>query len=86
MSNYATKKQLEHVTGVGKSNLAAKSDFPLEAEVLKVDMNKLVSVPTGLRDVKTILDDLDVGSLKTALIDLQKLINVMSKEVITNKI
>ena len=49
-------------------------------------MNKLVSVPTGLRDVKTILDDLDVGSLKTALIDLQKLINVVSKEVITNKI
>ena len=37
-------------------------------------MNKLVSVPTGLRDVKTILDDLDVSSLKTALIDLQKLI------------
>ena len=49
-------------------------------------MNKLVSVPTGLRDVKTILDDLDVSSLKTALMDLQKLINVMSKEVITNKI
>ena len=49
LSNYATKKDLEHATGVGTSGLVAKKDFiALKAEVEKLNINKLVNVPTSL--------------------------------------
>ena len=54
----------------------------LKSEFEKLDINKLVNVPTGLNDLKTKIDELDVGRLKTASIDLKKLSNVMSKEVV----
>ena len=39
LSNYATKKELEHVTDVDTSDLAAKTDFiALKAEVDKQDI------------------------------------------------
>ena len=42
--NYATN----HATGVGLSDLATKKDFiALTAEVDKLDINKLVNVPTS---------------------------------------
>ena len=51
LSNYATKKDLEHATGVGTSGLAAKKDFiALKAEVEKLNINKLVNVPTSLNN------------------------------------
>ena len=38
LSNYATKKEFEHATGVDASDLAAKRDFiALKAEVDKLD-------------------------------------------------
>ena len=54
----------------------------LKSEFEKLDINKLVNVPTGLNDLKTKRDELDVGRLKTASIDLKKLSDVMSKEVV----
>ena len=43
LSNYATKKELDHATGVDTSDLAAKIDFiALKVEVDKLDINKLV--------------------------------------------
>ena len=54
----------------------------LKSEFEKLDINKLVNVPTGLNDLKTKIDELDVGRLKTAFIDLKKLSDVMSKEVV----
>ena len=46
---YATKKELDHDTGVDASGLAAKKDFiALKAEVDKLDINKSVNVPTSL--------------------------------------
>ena len=61
LSNYATKKELEHTTGNHKSDLAAKKDFiALKAEVDKLDINKLVNVPTILNNLKT-----KVGALLT---------------------
>ena len=54
----------------------------LKSEFEKLDINKLVNVPTGLNDLKTKIDELDVGRLKTASIDLKKLSDVMSKEVV----
>ena len=83
MSNYATKKELEHATGINTSDLAAKKDFiALKAEVDKLDINKLVNVPTSLNNLKIKVDDLDVGKLKTAPVELRKLSDVVGNEVI----
>ena len=62
MSNYATKKELKHTVGVATSNLVAKKDFiALKAEFDKLDINKLVNVTTSLNNLKTKVDQLDVG-------------------------
>ena len=46
-------KKLDHATGVDTSDLAAKKDFiALKTEVGKLDINKLVNVPTSLNDLK----------------------------------
>ena len=74
MSNYATKKELEHATTIDTSHSGAKKDFiNLEAEVDKLDINKLTNVQTGLNNSKIKVEDLDVGKLKTAPVDLKKL-------------
>ena len=46
--------------------------FALKAEVDKVNINKLVSVPTSLTNFKRKVDDLYVNQLRTVLIDLEK--------------
>ena len=49
LSNYATKKELEHSTDADASNLAIKSDsIALKVEVDKQDTNKLVNSLAGL--------------------------------------
>ena len=51
LPNHATKIELDHATGVDTSDLAAKNDFiALKAEVDKLDINKLVNVPTSLNN------------------------------------
>ena len=66
LSNYATKKELEHVANFDTSDLAAKNIFiALKAEVDKLIINKLVNVPTGLSDLRKKIHDLDIGKLKT---------------------
>ena len=85
MSNYSTKKELEHATVIDTSDLAAKKNFiALKAEVDKLDINKLVNVPTGLNNLKTKVDDLDVGKLKTVPVDLKKLSYVVDNEDVKN--
>ena len=54
MSNYATKKKLDHATVVDTSDLAAKNDFiASKSEVDKLDINKLDNVLTSLNNFKT---------------------------------
>ena len=73
MSNYATKNELEHATGVDISNIAAKSDFiVLKVEINKLDTNKLINALTDLNDLRAKIDDLDLGKLKMVPIDLEK--------------
>ena len=68
LSNYATKKELEHVTGIDKSDVAANKYFiELKAEVKKLDINKLTNVPTSLNNLKTEVDNSDVGKLNIVL-------------------
>ena len=80
LSNYAIKTELEHATGVNTFDLAAKNDFiDLKAEVEKVDINKLVNVPTSSNNLKVKVDDLDVDELKK--VDLKKFSDVVKNEV-----
>ena len=43
----------------------------LKDVVDKLGINKLVNVPTGLNNLETKVDDLDVGKLKTVPVDLK---------------
>ena len=54
----------------------------MKAVVEKLDINKLTNVPTRLNDLKTKVDDLDYGKLKTVSVDLEKLSNVVDNEVV----
>ena len=86
MSNYVTKKELDHATGVDTSDIAVKEDFiALKTEVDKFDINKLVNVPSNLNNLKTNVDDLDIGKLKTVPIDLEKFSYVVNKEIVKNE-
>ena len=65
LSNCATKKELEHATGIDISVLAAKKDFiALKAEVDKLDINQIVNVQTSLNNFET---KVDVRKLKLFL-------------------
>ena len=48
----------------------------MKAEVDKLDISKLTNLPTSLNNLKTKVNDLDVGKLKTILVDLRELIDV----------
>ena len=82
LSNYPTKKELEHAKGLDTSDLAAEKDFV--AEVEKIDINKLVNVPTSLSNLKAKVDDLDVGKLKPVPTDLKKVSDVVDNQVVRN--
>ena len=57
----------------------------MKAEVDKLDINKLVNVPTILNNFKTEVDDLNVRKLKTVPVDLKKLSDAVDDEVVQNK-
>ena len=42
----------------------------MKAEVEKLDINKLLNVPTSLNNLKIKVDDLDVGKWKNVSVDL----------------
>ena len=85
LSNYATKTERYHATGLDTSDLAVKKYFiALKAEVDKLDINKLVNVPTSLNNLKTKVDDLDVTKLKTVPVELKKLNDEVDNEVAKN--
>ena len=56
----------------------------MKAEVDKLNIDKLVNVPTSLNNSKRKADDLDVGKLKTVPVDLKKLSGVVANEVVKN--
>ena len=87
LSNYATKSDLKNATGIDTSKLAAKSDLvSLKAEVDKLDIDKLKSVPTNLSNLKSKVDKLDIGKLETTPVDLSKLSNVVKNDVVKKDI
>ena len=54
----------------------------MKTEVYKQDINKLFYVPSSLNNLKTKVEGLDVGKLKTVPIDLTKLSDVVGNEVV----
>ena len=58
LSNYATKAGLKNATGISTSKLAPKSDLGnLKAEVDKIDVVKLKTVPVDLRKLSNIVNN-----------------------------
>ena len=56
----------------------------MKAEVDKLDINKLVNIPTSLNNLKTKVHDLDLGKFKTVPVDFKKLSDVVDNEVVKN--
>ena len=56
----------------------------MKAEVDKLDINKLVNVPTKWINLKTKVGDLDVGKLKAVPAELKNLSDVVDNEVDKN--
>ena len=66
---------------VDLSNYATKSDLvTLKAQVDKLDIDKLKSVPTDLSNIKSKVDKLDIGKLETTAVGLRKLSNVVKND------
>ena len=85
LSNYGTKKELEHATDIDTSDLAAKKAFiALKAEVDNLGINELTNIPTSLNNFLKNVDDLDVGKLKTFPVDSKKISDVEDNEVAKN--
>ena len=85
LSNYATKKELKDATGIDTSNSTDKKDFGvLKADLDKIDISKLLCVPTHLDNLKLKVHGLGVAKLKPILIDLKKLSDVVTKEIVKN--
>ena len=83
MLDFATKNKFDHATGVDSSDLAARKPF-IALKVDKLDINKLINIPTSLNNLKIKVNDIDVGKLKAVPLDLKKLINVVDNEVVKN--
>ena len=78
-------KKIDHATGVDTSDLDAKKDFiAWKAEGGKSNINKLVNIPSNLNNLKTKVDDLDVGKLKTVCVSLKRLSDLIDNEVVKN--
>ena len=57
-SNYATKADLKNAAGVGTSKLTAKSDLAsLKAEVDKIDIGELKTVPVNLSKLSNVVNN-----------------------------
>ena len=54
----------------------------MKAEIDKLDITKLINVPTSLNNLKIKVRHLDVGKLKTVPVDLKKLSDVVDNEVV----
>ena len=69
---------LKNETGLDTSKFAKKLDLAsLKPNVDKLDIVKLKSVPSNLSNSKSKTDKLDVDKLLPALVDLNKLSNVV---------
>ena len=76
---------MKDATGIDTSNSTNMKDFGvLKADMDKIDISKLLCVPTHLDNLKLKVHGLGVAKLKPILIDLKKLSDVVTKEIVKN--
>ena len=56
----------------------------MKAEVDKLDIDKLVNVSNSLNNLKTKVDDWDIGKSKTVPVDLKKVSDAVDNETVKN--
>ena len=75
LSNYATKTDIKNISHIDTSSFALKSNLAsLKAEVDKLDIDKLRSLPNNFSNLKSI-DKLNIDKLTPVPVDLSKLTN-----------
>ena len=62
-----------------------KDFIALKREVDKLNINKLVNFPTGFNKVKVKVDDMDIGKLKTVLVVLKSLSNLVDNKLLKTR-
>ena len=73
MSNYNTKKELNDAAAVDTMKLGNKRELiTSKSGVDKLDINKLVCVPTGLNILKRKADNLDFRKLRAVPVDFKR--------------
>ena len=83
LSNYARKTDTRNISHIDTSSFALKSNLSsLKAEVDKLNINKLKSLPNSLSNLKSKVDKLDINKLAPVPVDLSKLTNAVKKEVV----
>ena len=91
LSNYATKSNLKHATGVDTSKLAKKVDLAkvdltirFQSNVDKLDIDKSKNVPSNFNNLKSKVDiELDIDKLVPVPVDLSKLSDAVKNNVAT---
>ena len=83
LSNYATKSGLKTATDVDSSQFVIKDDLTnWKPDTDKLYINKFQKVLSSFNSLENKIDKLDVGKMKSALVDLKKLSGVVGKEVV----
>ena len=91
LSNYATKSNLKHATGVDTSKLAKKVDLAkvdltirFQSNVDKLDIDKSKNVASNFNNLKSKVDiELDIDKLVPVPVDLSKLSDAVKNDVVT---
>ena len=83
LSIYATKTDIKNISHVDPTNSALKSNLAsLKAEVDKLNIDKLNSLPYNLSNLKNKVDKLDINKLVHVPVDLSKSSNVVKSDVL----
>ena len=86
-SNYATKIDLKHATGVDISKFAKNVDLAnIKCDIDKLDIDKLKNVTTNLRNLESKVDKLDVDKLVPVPVDLSKLSDLVKTDVVKKSV
>ena len=81
LSNYVTKTDLKNATNVDTSDFAEKVDLG----TLKSNNDKSEKVPSELNSLKSTVDELDNGKLKTTPVDLSKSSHIVKSNIVKKR-
>ena len=86
-SNYSTKRDVKHATGVDISKFAKNDDLAnIKRDIDKLDIDKLKNVTTNSRNLESKVDKLDVDKLVPVPVDLSKLSDLVKTDVVKKSV